>query len=179
MKFIPTMLTGAYVIELERHEDERGFFARTWCRDEFAQLGLSAEIAQCSVSRSARVGTLRGMHYQRTPHEEVKLVHCTRGAIFDVIIDLRSGSPTHTHWLGVELNEERGTALYVPRGFAHGFQTLTDDAEVAYTMSTSYVPDSATGVRWDDPAFSIEWPVTGERTMSERDRTWPDYVPET
>jgi dTDP-4-dehydrorhamnose 3,5-epimerase len=176
MKFVPLELEDTYLVELERYEDERGFFARTWCREEFAEHGLSSTLEQCSISRSARAGTLRGMHFQRAPHEETKLVRCTRGAIFDAIIDLRTGSSTHGTWLGTELHAEHGTALYVPEGFAHGFQTLTDDAEVFYMMSHRFVPEAASGVRWDDPVFAIEWPYAARRTMSERDRTWPDFV---
>lgn len=175
MEFVPLELPGAYLIELEPHYDGRGFFARTWCRDEFAARHLNTEIAQCSTSRTDRAGTLRGLHFQRPPHAEAKLVRCTRGAIFDVIVDLRRGSETHGEWFGVELHERRGNAIYVPEGFAHGFQTLTADAEVLYTISTPYAPDYASGVRWDDPTFGIEWPATSERTISERDRAWPDY----
>lgn len=175
MRFVPTELPDAYIVELEPRDDERGFFARTWCRDELADQGLVAEVAQCSISRNALAGTLRGMHFQNAPHEEAKLVRCTRGAIYDVIIDLRPGSAAHGRWIGVELDAERGTALYVPKGFAHGFQTLVDGAEVFYMISTPYAPDAASGVRWDDPAFGIEWPKADTRTISERDRSWPDY----
>jgi dTDP-4-dehydrorhamnose 3,5-epimerase len=175
VKFVPLELEGAYVIELEPYRDERGFFARTWCREEFAEHGLTPVVAQCSTSHNEHAGTLRGMHFQHPPHAEAKLVRCTRGAIFDVIVDLRPGSPTLARWAGVELTEERGNAIYVPEGFAHGFQTLTDDADVLYMISVSYAPDAASGVRWDDPAFGIEWPEAAERTISDRDRAWPDY----
>jgi len=174
MKFIPLELAGAYVLELERREDERGFFARTWCRDELAAHGLTTELAQCSISRSALAGTLRGLHFQLAPHEEAKLVRCTAGTIFDVIVDLRPDSATCGEWLGVELDSARGNAVYVPKGFAHGFQTLVDNAEVLYMMSDPHDPDAARGVRWDDPAFGIDWPPAEVRTISERDRTWPD-----
>ena len=177
MRFVETTLPGAFLIELEQREDERGSFARTWCRDEFAAHGLSTEVAQCSLSRNTRAGTLRGLHFQAAPHQEVKLVRCTRGAIFDVIVDLRPGSETEGRWLGVELSGESGRTLYVPKGFAHGFQTLVDDSEVLYMMSDAYVPEASTGVRWDDPAFGIEWPEATERTISERDLAWPDYRP--
>jgi dTDP-4-dehydrorhamnose 3,5-epimerase len=177
VKFVPLELEGAYVIELEPYRDERGFFARTWCRDEFAEHGLTPVVAQCSTSHNERAGTLRGLHFQHPPHAEAKLVRCTRGAVFDVIVDLRLGSPSLARWLGVELNEERGNALYVPEGFAHGFQTLTDHADVLYTISAPYVPEAASGVRWDDPAFGIEWPEAAERTISDRDRAWPDFDP--
>jgi dTDP-4-dehydrorhamnose 3,5-epimerase len=175
VKFVATNLRDAFVLELERHEDERGFFARAWCRDEFEDHGLVPELAQSSISRNSRAGTLRGMHFQTAPHEEAKLVRCTAGAIFDVIVDLRPDSPTYTEWLGVELEAERGNALYVPKGFAHGFQTLVDETDVLYMISDPYVPEAASGVRWDDPAFAIEWPEAETRTISERDRAWPDY----
>jgi dTDP-4-dehydrorhamnose 3,5-epimerase len=177
VRFAPTRLDGAYVVEPERHEDERGFFARTWSADEFANQGLVPDLSQCSVSRNAKTGTLRGMHFQTAPHEEAKLVRCTAGAIFDVIVDLRSGSPTQAEWIGVELSAETGTALYIPKGFAHGFQTLVDGAEVFYMISEPYVPEAASGVRWDDPAFGIDWPHADVRVINERDRSWPDYRP--
>lgn len=172
---MPTELPGAYLLELEPREDERGFFARTWCRDEFAEQGLVADLAQCSISRNTLAGTLRGLHFQTAPHEEAKLVRCTRGVIYDVIVDLRPDSPAHAKWLGVELDAERGTALYIPKGFAHGFQTLAGGAEVLYMISNPYVPGAASGVRWDDPAFGIDWPHAAERTISDRDIGWPDY----
>ena len=175
MRFVPLELEGAFLVELERYEDERGFFARTWDGDEFAAHGLASSVVQCSVSRNASAGTLRGMHLQSAPHEETKLVRCTRGAIYDVIVDLRPGSATQTQWVGVELDSDRGTALYVPKGFAHGFQTLVDESEVFYMMSTPYVAEASTGVRWDDPAFGIAWPTTERRTINARDLAWPDY----
>jgi dTDP-4-dehydrorhamnose 3,5-epimerase len=177
MRFVESALPGAYVIELEPHEDERGFFARIWSVDELAEHALVKELAQCSISRNARAGTLRGMHFQRAPHEEMKIVRCTRGAIFDVIVDLRPGSGTHGRWFGVELDAERATALYVPKGFAHGFQTLVDDTDVLYLISHPYVPEAATGVRWDDATFAIDWPPVETRLMNDRDRNWPDYRP--
>jgi dTDP-4-dehydrorhamnose 3,5-epimerase len=173
VKFVPVSLEGAQLVELEPHEDERGFFARMWCREEFEAHGLSPELAQSSISRNARSGTLRGLHFQRAPHEEAKLVHCTRGAIFDVIVDLRPDSPSHLAWFGVELDAARGAGLYVPEGFAHGFQTLVDDTDVLYMISRAYAPDAAAGLRWDDPALAIEWPPAAARTISERDRAWP------
>jgi dTDP-4-dehydrorhamnose 3,5-epimerase len=176
MRFVSTELPGAYLIEPERHEDERGFFARTWCRQEFRDHGLEENLAQTSISRNRRAGTLRGLHFQMSPHEESKLVRCTAGAIFDVIVDLRENSPAHGSWFGVELEADRGTALYVPKGFAHGFQTLVDGAEVLYMISDSYVPEASSGVRWDDAAFGIVWPETDLRTISDRDRSWPDYA---
>ncbi len=175
MRFVPLELDGAFLVELERHEDERGFFARTWDGDEFAAHGLDAEVAQCSLSRNTRAGTLRGMHFQREPHQETKIVRCVRGAIFDVIVDLRTGSRTRGEWIGVELDALGGKALYVPKGFAHGFQTLADDTDVLYVISVSYAPDAAAGVRWDDPVIGIEWPDIAERVVAPRDRAWPDF----
>lgn len=177
MRFIVTALRGAFLIEPERHTDERGFFARTWCRREFAEHGLNPDLDQCSLSFSQRRGTLRGMHYQRPPMAEAKLVRCTRGAIHDVIIDLRPDSPTFTQHLAVELTAESRLALYVPEGFAHGFQTLADETEVFYQMTQFYSPEHSAGVRWDDSAFGIAWPPA-ERTISARDRQWPDFQPD-
>lgn len=176
MRFIEAPLAGAWVVEPERLGDERGFFARTFDRDEFAARGMEPAVVQCSTSFNARAGTLRGLHHQSEPHGEPKLVRCTRGAVFDVIVDLRPGSPTHRRWHGVELSAENGRALYVPPGLAHGFQTLEDSSEVLYMMGREYVPEAASGVRWDDPAFGIEWPPAPARVMSERDRDYPDYA---
>ena len=175
MKFTRTKLAGAFLIDLERHEDERGFFARAWCSDEFADHGLVPCLAQCSLSRNVSSGTLRGMHFQTAPHEETKVVRCTAGAIFDVIIDLRADSQTYAEWVGVELRADEGNALYVPRGFAHGFQTLVDETDVLYMIADPYVPEASSGVRWDDPAFAVEWPDAERRTISTRDRAWPDF----
>jgi dTDP-4-dehydrorhamnose 3,5-epimerase len=166
--FTPTPLAGAYVLELDRREDERGFFARSFCQHEFTEHGLNPRIAQCNVSFNAKRGTLRGMHYQAPPHEEAKVVRCTQGAVWDVVVDLRPKSTTFKRWHGVELSAGNRRALYIPEGLAHGFQTLTDDAELLYLMSEFYHPDAARGVRWDDPAFGIEWPLPNPR-MSERD----------
>ena len=177
MKFVETPLAGAYVIELEPIHDERGFFARTWCSEKLMVHGLVAEIAQCSLSRNTRRGTLRGLHFQRPPHEETKIVHCVAGAIFDVIVDLRPQSPTHARWFGVELDAESGRALYVPKGFAHGFQTLQEETDVEYSISVPYAPEYADGVAWDDPQFGIEWPAATSRVISERDLSWPRYTP--
>ena len=176
MRFVETPIGGAVVVELERHADERGYFARAWDPTEFAAAGLTPELAQASVSRSTRGGTLRGMHFQNAPHEEAKLVRCIRGAIFDVVLDLRPTSDTYLGWHGVRLDEDNGRALYVPEGCAHGFQTLADDSDVLYMISRPYVPEASAGVRWDDPAFGIEWPAAPERTIGERDRAWTDYV---
>lgn len=175
MIFKPTTLSGAYVIAPERHEDSRGHFARTFCAREFAERGLETRIEQCSVSFNLRKGTLRGMHYQAHPFEEVKVVRCNRGAIYDVIIDLRSGSPSFKKHFAIELDENNGEALYIPVGFAHGFQTLSDRTEVFYQMSCSYSAEHARGVRWDDPAFGISWPPD-DRTILERDRSYPDFA---
>ena len=168
MIFTETKLKGAFVIEIEPHQDERGFFARSWCADEFKKHGLNSQLVQCNISFNKKRGTLRGMHYQVAPFAEAKLVRCTRGAIYDVIIDLRPNSPTFRQWMAVELTAENRTALYVPEDFAHGFQTLMDNTEVFYQMSEFYHPECARGVRWDDPAFGIEWP-SSQRIMSRRD----------
>jgi dTDP-4-dehydrorhamnose 3,5-epimerase len=176
MRFIQTPLPGAWVVEPEKLDDERGWFARTFDAQEFEAHGLNPVVVQCNASFNAVRGTLRGMHYQAEPHGESKLVRCVRGAIFDVAVDVRSGSPTCRRWHGVELSAENGTAFYIPAGFAHGFQTLTDDCEVLYQMGHSYVPESGRGVRWDDPAFGIEWPEPGgERTIAEKDRAYEDF----
>jgi dTDP-4-dehydrorhamnose 3,5-epimerase len=178
MRFIETPLPGAWVIEAERLGDERGWFARTFDAEEFESRGLNPAVVQCNASFNARTDTVRGMHYQSAPHGEPKLVRCVRGAIFDVGVDLRPESPAHRRWHGVELSADSGLAFYLPAGLAHGFQTLTDDCEVLYQMGHRYVPEAARGVRWDDPAFAIEWPaVSGERTISERDASYPDYEP--
>jgi dTDP-4-dehydrorhamnose 3,5-epimerase len=175
MRFIATPIAGVHVVELERHEDERGFFARAWSGEELVAAGLNGALSQCSLSRNLVAGTLRGMHFQRAPHEEAKLVRCTRGAIYDVAVDLRPDSPTHREWFGCELDAESGRALYIPEGCAHGFQALAPDSDVFYAISAPYVPEAAAGVRWDDPAFAIAWPEAAERVINERDRSWPDY----
>jgi dTDP-4-dehydrorhamnose 3,5-epimerase len=172
--FKETKLKGAFIIEPERIEDERGFFARTFCRNEFEAHGLNPHLVQCSVSFNKKKGTLRGMHYQTAPHEETKLVRCTRGAIYDVMLDLRPTSPTFKQWVSVELTGENRRMLYIPEGVAHGFETLLDETEVLYQMSEFFHPDCARGVRWDDQKFGIEWP-SAERIISERDRAYPDF----
>jgi dTDP-4-dehydrorhamnose 3,5-epimerase len=169
-------LKGVFIIEPERKEDERGFFARTWCAEEFASNGLNPRLVQCSISYNKKKGTLRGMHYQIAPHEEKKLIRCTRGAIFDVIIDLRPMSATYTQHLSVLLTESNRHMLYVPEGMAHGFQTMEDDTEVFYQMSEPFVPGSARGVRWNDPCFGIQWP-SADRIISMRDQQYPDFAP--
>jgi dTDP-4-dehydrorhamnose 3,5-epimerase len=175
MIFRETPLRGAYLIELEKREDERGFFARSWCETEFKDHGLNTRIAQCNVSLNWKEGTLRGMHYQIKPFEESKLVRCTRGALHDVIIDIRRGSPTYRKHLGVELTQDNGMMLYVPEGFAHGFLTLKDDTEVFYQISEFYAPDAARGFRWNDPSFDIAWPAE-VKVISDRDRSYPDFA---
>jgi len=176
VKIIPTELRDAKLVELEKIEDERGFFARSFCARDFEAEGLDPCVAQCNVSYNRRRGTLRGMHFQRAPHAEAKLVRCTRGGIYDVIVDLRPDSPSFRRWLAVELTAENRRALYVPRGFAHGFQTLEDGCEVLYQMSEFYVPDAAAGVRWNDPAFAITWPID-DPILSARDASYPDFAP--
>ncbi len=174
MIFTPTPLDGAFVIEPEPAADTRGLFARTWCRRELEARGLETALAQCSTSFNKRKGTLRGMHYQEAPFAETKIVRCTRGSIHDVVIDLRPASPTFTRHVAVVLTAEDRNALYIPTGFAHGFQTLEDDTEVLYQISEFYSPEHSRGVRWNDPAFLIAWPPD-DRTMSERDRSYPDF----
>lgn len=174
MNFIASPLPGAYVVEIEPVADERGFFARLWCREEFQALGLSTAVEQNSISFNRKKGTLRGMHYQAAPHDEVKLVRCTRGTIYDVILDLRTDSPTYCRWFAVELTAGNGKMMYVPAGFAHGFQTLVDESEVFYQISEAYCPEMARGVRWNDPTFQIEWPILNP-ILSVRDRSYPDF----
>jgi dTDP-4-dehydrorhamnose 3,5-epimerase len=176
----PTELPGVAVIELELLRDERGFFARTFDAELFAAHGLDAYVVQCNTSFNAHAGTLRGLHYQAPPYEEGKLVRCTRGRVWDVAVDLRPESPTHRRWLGLELDAEGARSLYIPAGCAHGFQTLVDDSEVHYQMTSHFMPEAARGARWDDPAFAISWPDPPEgraRSLSERDRGFPDYAP--
>ncbi len=175
MIFTETKLAGAFVIELERHTDERGFFARTFCQQEFEAHVLKTQVVQCNVSFNKRKGTLRGMHYQAAPFAEEKLVRCTSGSIYDVIIDLRRTSATFKQYFAVELSAENGRMLYIPEDFAHGFQTLQDDTEVFYQMAQRYSAEHARGVRWNDPAFGIEWPE-GERIIIERDQNYPNFV---
>jgi dTDP-4-dehydrorhamnose 3,5-epimerase len=173
MKFFPVVLSGAYLIEAERHHDDRGYFARVWCEREYLLHGLDSKLVQCSVSFNEKQGTLRGMHYQLPPSTETKLVRCVRGALYDVIVDLRPNSKTFLQWMGIQLTAENGRMFYIPKGFAHGFQTLTPETEVAYQMSEFYAPETSSGFRWDDPQVGIQWP-TGERIISDRDRKYPD-----
>ncbi|HEX9628866.1 MAG TPA: dTDP-4-dehydrorhamnose 3,5-epimerase [Pyrinomonadaceae bacterium] len=172
MIFTETALKGAFIIEPELIPDERGFFARTWSAEEFVEHGLNPRVAQKNISLNKKRGTLRGMHFQVKPHEEAKLVRCTAGSIFDVIVDLREDSTTFRKWIGSELSAKNRLMVYIPEGFAHGFQTLEDETEVAYQISGYYHPESARGVRWDDPAFNFKWPLP-VTVMSERDRKHP------
>jgi dTDP-4-dehydrorhamnose 3,5-epimerase len=175
MIFAETRLKGAYIIEIEPLEDERGFFARSFCQKEFEEHSLNFSIVQCNLSYNKKKGTLRGMHYQIAPHKEARLVSCIRGAIYDVIIDLKEHSPTYRQWFAVELTAENYRMLYVPEGFAHGFQTLDDNTEVFYQMSEFYHPECARGVRWNDSAFGIEWPLPNP-ILSDKDRGYLDFV---
>ena len=175
MLFQPTKLQDAYLIAVEPVEDERGFFARLWCRQEFAAHGLDTKLVQCNLSFNKVRGTLRGMHYQLPPAAETKLVRCIRGAIYDVAIDLRPESPTYRQWTAVTLSAENHLAFYIPQGFAHGFQSLTDETEIFYQMSAVYAPDYARGLRWNDPAFGIDWPLP-VTVMSAKDQGYSDFV---
>lgn len=174
MIFTPTRLPGLCLVDIERHEDERGWFARSWCAREFAEHGLGAQLAQISVSFNRRRGTVRGLHFQRPPHEEAKLVRCLRGAVWDVAVDLRAGSPTLGQWQSVELTGGSGRGLYIPQGFAHGFQTLEPESELLYMISTFHAPEAAAGLRYDDPALAIPWPLPVS-SISPRDTAWPAY----
>ena len=176
MIFTPAPVPGVWIIDVDRREDVRGFFARTWCREEFEAHGLDPRVVQCNLSRNGRRGTLRGMHWQEAPHGETKLVRCSRGAIWDVVVDLRQDSASYLKHFGVELNARDCRALYIPPGFAHGFVTLEDESDVFYQMSEFYHGPSARGVRWNDPAFGISWPVANP-ILHERDANYPDYRP--
>jgi dTDP-4-dehydrorhamnose 3,5-epimerase len=176
--FAETSLAGAWVIDLERHGDERGAFARTFCEREFSEHGLPQRFPQANLSMNAKAGTLRGMHFNREPYGESKLVRCVRGALYDVIVDLRRESPTRLASYGVELSADNGRALFIPAGFAHGFLTLTDETDAYYHMGEFFQPDAARGLRWDDPALAIDWPFD-PAVISDRDATYPDIDPET
>jgi len=173
MIFTETTLAGAYIIDLEKIEDERGFFARSWCEREFDAHGFDSRLVQCNVSFSKKRGTLRGLHYQAAPHEETKLVRCTKGSLFDVIVDLRKDSPTFLKWVGVKLTAANRRMLYIPKRFAHGFQTLENQTEIFYQMSEFFYQDAARGIRWDDPSIAVAWP-RAERTISKRDQAYTD-----
>jgi len=174
MKFHETKLKGAFIIDIQELGDERGFFARAWCKREMQEHGLSADLAQANVSLSTKKGTMRGMHYQISPHEESKLIRCTRGSLYDVIVDLREDSPTFKEWIGVELTADNHRMLFVPEGFAHGFVTLEDDTEAYYLVTEFYTPGAEQGLRYNDPNLGIEWPVT-VTVISEKDASWPDF----
>jgi dTDP-4-dehydrorhamnose 3,5-epimerase len=176
MIFRSTNLDGAFILELERFEDERGFFAQGWSPKELNEQGLEAPLAESAISFNNKKRTLRGMHYQAAPHEQAKIVRCTMGSLYDVIIDLRADSPTFKQWLGIELTARNHLMLYVPAGFAHGFQTLEDETEIFYQMSSVYVPESGRGVRWNDPTFAINWPEMDGRIINERDQSYADFV---
>jgi dTDP-4-dehydrorhamnose 3,5-epimerase len=175
MKFSESKIQGAFLIELQRRKDHRGFFARSWCAREFEAQGLNPRVVQINVGFTAKKAGLRGLHYQLAPHAEAKTVRCTYGSVFDVVLDLRPDSPTHKQWEAFELGAENHKMLYIPEGCAHGYQTLTDDAEIEYLTSAFYASGSATGVRFDDPAFNIKWPLP-LGSISDADRSWPDYV---
>jgi dTDP-4-dehydrorhamnose 3,5-epimerase len=175
MKFNETGLQGAIIVEIEKLQDQRGFFARSWCKREFEQYGLDASLVQANVSYNHRKGTLRGMHFQVEPHGETKLVRCTQGAIYDVIIDLRPDSPTYRKWVGVELTADNFRMLFVPKMFAHGFQTLAEESVVTYQVGQFYTPGSERGIRFDDPAFQIQWPLEVS-VISDKDKSWPDFT---
>jgi dTDP-4-dehydrorhamnose 3,5-epimerase len=178
MKFVKGEIDGSWIIDLEKRSDERGYFARLWCEKELQDHGLSPRVAQINTGFSPVTGTLRGMHYQSEPHAEIKIMRCTRGAVYDVIVDLRPASPSYCRSMGVELTADNGRLLYMPEGCAHGYLTLVDSTELLYFTSQPYVPHAATGLRHDDPAFAVKWP--GEiRVISSADRTWPDFVPAT
>jgi dTDP-4-dehydrorhamnose 3,5-epimerase len=174
MKFIKTLLPGVFIIELDMLKDERGFFARTYCRQKFLEQGLNPPLEQSNISFNLKKGTLRGMHFQLDPHAEAKLVRCVRGSIYDVVIDLRPDSKTFEQWIGVELSQSVPQMLYIPEGCAHGFQTLEDNTELLYQMSYHFVPEAARGIRWDDPYFNITWPEA-ERIISIKDQNYPLY----
>ncbi|KOH46940.1 dTDP-4-dehydrorhamnose 3,5-epimerase [Sunxiuqinia dokdonensis] len=174
MKFNETELKGAFVLEINQLTDERGFFGRSWCKREMEEHGLNGNVVQANTSFSKTKGTLRGMHYQKHPHEETKLIRCTKGAIYDVIVDLRKDSPTYLKWFGIELSENNYKMLYVPEKFAHGFISLTDDAEVTYLVTEYYTPGAEAGLRFNDPKLKIDWPLD-VTVISEKDRQHPDF----
>ena len=174
MIFEETKLKGAFILDVKKSEDERGFFARTYCQDELKQHGLIPEVVQANMSTNKKKGTLRGMHYQLDPYQETKLVRCTKGSLYDVIIDLRPKSPTYKNWFGIELSEDNHRALFVPKDFAHGFITLTNDTTASYMVSQFYTPNAEKGIRWNDPAFVIEWPIEPV-CISEKDDSCPDF----
>lgn len=175
MIFEETKLKGAYVIKLEPHYDERGFFSRAWCKKEFKEHNLNENLVQCNISYNKYKATLRGMHYQIKPYSETKLVRCVKGALYDVIIDLRKNSKTYGQWTGVELTEKNGKAIYVPEGFAHGYETLEDETYSYYQVTQFYTPNAEAGIRWNDKKFNIDWILKENLIISEKDKKWPDY----
>jgi dTDP-4-dehydrorhamnose 3,5-epimerase len=176
MIFTETTLKDAYLVEPQKYEDERGYFARVFCENEFKSLGFKLNMVQSNISLSYKKGTIRGLHYQADPHAEVKLIRCIKGSIFDVIIDLRPHSSTYKQWLGMELNSSNGQMLLIPENFAHGYQSLMDHTEVFYQVSQFYTPDAEKGIRWDDTAFNIQWPEMVHPIISEKDKSWPDFL---
>jgi dTDP-4-dehydrorhamnose 3,5-epimerase len=177
MIFTEGALPGTYIIDPERKRDSRGYFARVFCRDEFAAHGLSDSMVQANVSFNHERGTLRGLHYQAAPHQEAKIIRCSRGALYDVVVDVRPGSPSYGRWMGVELSAENGRAFYVPEGFAHGYLTLVDDTEAGYFTSAFYAPEAERGLRYDDPSLNIEWPIAVS-VVSDKDQSWPAFEPQ-
>jgi dTDP-4-dehydrorhamnose 3,5-epimerase len=176
MIFQPTPISDAYLIDIEKHTDERGFFGRAFCENEFRDAGIPFTVAQANIGYGVRKGTLRGLHYQLAPHEEAKLVRCVKGAVFDVIVDLRTKSQSYGHWFGTELTADSHRLFHVPKGTAHGYLSLEDDSEILYLVSEFYAPGAERGIRWDDPAFDILWPINGNLIISEKDRAWPDFI---
>jgi len=174
MKFTKTNISDLYIIEIEKKEDSRGYFARTFCKKEFASQDLQTDFVQSNIAHSDSKGTLRGMHYQKSPHSETKIVRCTRGSLYDIAIDLRPGSPTFKKWFGTELSDSGNKMLYIPKGFAHGYLTLQDKTEIQYMVSECYTPSSEKGVRYNDPAFNIKWPIE-PKIISKKDKNWPDF----
>lgn len=178
MRFTETAVDGCRIVELEPHGDERGFFARAWCADEMELAGLDTHVAQINMSRCADAGTIRGLHWQAEPHGEAKFMRCISGRIFDVCVDVRPGSPTYGKWAGAELTAENRLALVTPAGCAHGYQALEDGSEVLYLASSPYAPGVENGIRWDDPAFNIDWPLQDSAIVSDKDKEWPDFLTE-
>ena len=176
MLFRETKLKGAYVVDLDKKEDERGFFARVWCKKEFEAKGLNTNFVQANLALTRRKGTLRGLHYQIQPHQEVKLIRCIKGKIFDVLVDLRPASPTFKEWFGIQLTPNNYQMLYIPENIAHGYLILEDDSEVFYQVSKYYSPAAERGIRWNDPALNINWPETSNLILSDKDKNWPDYL---
>jgi len=178
MIFTETKFKGVYVIEIEKFEDNRGFFSRLWCQKEFSERGLNTNFLQGNLAHNHKKATIRGLHYQTEPYQEVKLVRCTRGALYDVIIDLRPESETYLQWFAITLSDDDYKQLYIPEGFAHGYQTLTDNVEMRYGVTQFYAPEAERGIRWDDPLFKINWPYKENLIISAKDRNWPNFVPQ-